>query len=224
MTSITNELPYDKYERLGPGALTDIELLSIIIRNGTKDEDAITLSSRILSMCDEDGRIIGLQRMSYEDLLAVKGIGKVKAMCLGCVVELSKRMTMQSRKADLKLNSARSISDYYMERFRHLEHECVFALLVDIKCKLIKEIMISTGSVNSSVLSTRDVFISALRHKASFVILIHNHPSGDPNPSDNDIAITRKVKKAGDFLDIPLLDHIIIGDMNYFSFKNLGYI
>lgn len=114
MTNNTIELPYDKYQRLGPSALTDTELLSIILRNGTPKEDAISLSARILSLCDDENRILGLTRLSYEDLLQIDGIGKVKAMCIGCIVELSRRMSMQSRKADLKLNDPKTISDYYM--------------------------------------------------------------------------------------------------------------
>jgi len=224
MTNNKNELPYDKYLRLGPEALTDVELLSIIIRNGTKTQDAISLASKILSMCDEDNRILGLQRLSYEELISINGIGKVKAMCLGCIVELSKRISMQGRKKELCLNKPETISAYYMEKFRHLERENVFVLLVDTKCNLIKEITLTIGTVNSSILSARDLFICALKNKASGVIILHNHPSGDPSPSKCDIQITSKIKKAGELIDIPLLDHIIIGDRDFYSFKNTGYI
>ncbi|MCR4749589.1 MAG: DNA repair protein RadC [Lachnospiraceae bacterium] len=224
MTNNTIELPYDKYQRLGPSALTDTELLSIILRNGTPKEDAISLSARILSLCDDENRILGLTRLSYEDLLQIDGIGKVKAMCIGCIVELSRRMSMQSRKADLKLNDPKTISDYYMEKFRHLDRETVYLLLVDSKCNLIKEVTLTTGTVNSSLLSSRDMFICALKHKACGIIVIHNHPSGDPSPSKSDIEITAKLKRAGSFMDIPLIDHIIIGDRTYYSFRNQGYI
>lgn len=224
MTSKTKDLPYDKYQKYGPAALSDTELLSIIIRNGTRDEDALSLSARILSLCDEDNRILGLQRLSYEDLIAVHGIGKVKAMCIGCIVELSRRMSMQSRKVELCLNDPKTIAGYYMEQFRHLERETAHVLLVDGRCRLIKEIALTVGTVNSSILSTRDVFMCALKHKATAVILIHNHPSGDPSPSDHDMSITAKVKEAGALLDIPLLDHIIIGDREYYSFRSRGYI
>lgn len=224
MTEKKIDTPYDKFMQLGPEALSDIELLAIIIRNGTKEEDAYELAFRILSQADDEGRIIGLQNLSFDDLLNVRGIGKVKAMCIGCIVELSRRMSRQKKKEVLNLNNPESIADYFMEQVRHLEQENVFLLLVDTKCKLIKEICLSKGSVNASIVSIRDIFIMALRYKASGVILIHNHPSGDPTPSSNDLKITTNLRKAGELMEIPLLDHIIIGDKNYISLKQNGYI
>ena len=165
-----------------------------------------------------------MQRLSYEELVSINGIGRVKAMCIGCIVELSRRMSMQSRREVLRLNDPHSIADYYMEKFRHLENETVFIAIVDNKCRLLKELTLTIGTVNSSILSTRDVFMCALKNKASGIIVIHNHPSGDPSPSNDDRKITSKLKSAGELMDIPLIDHIIIGDRAYFSFKDKGYI
>ena len=204
--------------------MTDTELLAIIIRNGTRDEDAYELAMRILSTGDDEGRIIGLQKFSFDDLTAIKGIGKVKAMCIGCIVELSRRMAMQKKKKLLMLNNPESIADYFMEQVRHLEQENVLLLLVDVKCNLIKVVDLSKGSINASIVSVRDIFINAVGSKASGVILIHTHPSGDPTPSHYDIDITKKVRKAGEIMEIPLLDHIIIGDRRYVSLKQGGYV
>lgn len=224
MTISKNDSPYEKYQSRGPSSLTDTELLAILLRNGSKNEDAHELAKRILSISGDEGRIIGLQRLSFEELLSIEGIGRVKAMCIGCIVELSRRMYMQSKKDVLNFNRPETIAEYFMEEVRHLEFENVILLMLDIKCNLIKTEILSTGSVNFALISVRDIFIKALRMKAGGIVLIHNHPSGDPTPSSNDIEITKKVKAAGEMLEIPLFDHIIIGDKKFVSLKQNGYI
>lgn len=224
MTSRKYDSPYEKYVNLGPAALSDAELLAIILRSGTRKEDAYELALRILTQSGGEGRIIGIQNLTFDELLSIKGIGKVKAMSIGCICELSRRMSMQSRKSVLSLNNPGSIADYFMEQVRHLEVENVLLLLVDTKCKLIKFEVLSKGTINCSLVSIRDIFIKALRAKAGGVILVHNHPSGDPTPSGNDIDITKKLKEAGELMEIPLLDHIIIGDKRYISLKQNGCI
>ena len=219
-----NFTPYDKFYTFGVGSLSDVELLAIIIRNGTKEMDAVSIADNLLADFDSESRIVGLLNSSYEELLTYKGIGKIKAMCIECIIELSKRLHKQSRQEMISFTNPGSIADYYMEQMRHLENEHVYLLLLDVKCKLIKEILVSSGTNNSSLVSTRDIYINALNYKASAIVLLHNHPSGDPKPSSFDMNITAKIKKAGEFMDIPLFDHIIIGDMVYFSFKNMGYI
>lgn len=224
MTTSKNDTPYEKYQSRGPSSLSDTELLAILLRNGNKNENAYELAGRILSISGDEGRIIGLQRLSFEELLSIEGIGKVKAMCIGCIVELSRRMYMQNKKEVLNLNRPETIAEYFMEEVRHLEVENVILLMLDIKCNLIKSEILSTGSVNFALVAVRDIFIKALRVKAGGIVLIHNHPSGDPTPSNNDIAITKKVKSAGELMEIPLFDHIIIGDKKFVSLKQCGYI
>lgn len=224
MTTKKYDTPYDKFLSLGPQSLSDTELLAIIIRNGTKEEDAHMLAAKILDISGEEGRILGLQNMSFDELMSIKGIGKVKAMCIGCIVELSRRMAMQQRKSVLNLNNPESVADYFMEEVRHLEYENVILLLVDTKCNLIKSEILSKGSLNSALISVRDIFVRALRARAGGILLIHNHPSGDPTPSSNDLEITARIKQAGDMLEIPLFDHIIIGDKRFVSLKQNGCI
>ena len=216
--------PYDKFQALGVQSLSDVELLAIIIRSGTKDMDALALADNLLALHDSKSRIVGLQNVSFEELISYKGIGKVKAMCIECIIELGKRMHKQSRRELLNFASPKSIADYYMEQLRHLEQECVYLILLDTKCNILKEIHLSSGTVNSSIVSIRDIFINALNYKASGIILLHNHPSGDPTPSKQDFSITINVKEAGILMNIPLFDHIIVGDMNYYSFKATGFI
>lgn len=216
------ETPYDKFQTRGPSALSDAELLAIILRNGNRNEDAYSLALRILNMSDYEGKIIGLQNLSFEELLEIEGIGMVKAMCIGCIIELSRRMYMQSKRKYLNLKSPDSVAEYFMEEVRHLEVENVLLLLVDVKCNLIKTEFLTKGCVNSSLIPVREIFISALKNKASGIILIHNHPSGDPTPSDSDIDVSLKIRDAGLLMDIPLFDHIIIGDRRFVSLRQNG--
>lgn len=224
MISRKYDSPYDKYVALGPKALSDAELLAIILRSGTREMDAYELALQILTLSGGEGRIIGLQNISYEELVSIKGIGKVKAMSIGCIVELSRRMSMQMKRESLRLNNPASIADYFMEEIRHLEVENVLLLLVDTKCNLIKVEVLSKGALNCSIVSVRDIFIKALRAGAGGIILVHNHPSGDPTPSENDVAVTARLKEAGILMEIPLMDHIIIGDRRYISLKQNGCI
>lgn len=217
-------LPYDRYEKYGVKALSDVELLAVILRNGTRDMDVLELASSILNIAGQDNRILGLQNLTYEELITIKGIGRVKAISIECVVELSKRMAMQKRKSTLRFCDSKTIARYYMEQLRHLQYETVLLVLVDNKNNLIKDLTLSTGSVNSSTISTRDIFLNAFRYRASGIFIIHNHPSGDPTPSKQDILITRKIREGGNFMDIPLIDHIVIGDNVYVSLKEDGLL
>jgi len=218
------DTPYDKFREFGPAALSDIELLTIIIRNGTRQENAYEIAAKILHNFGNEGRILGLTRVSMEELMEISGIGEIKAMCILCIVEISKRLSRQQKKEVLKVNNPQSIADYFMEEVRHLDNENVLLLLVDTKCSLIKTEHLSKGSVNRALISTRDIFMTAIRNKASGIILIHNHPSGDPTPSSSDIDITLRIKQAGELMEIPLFDHIIIGDKRYISLKQNGLI
>lgn len=216
------ELPCEKYERLGPEFLTDAELLAILLRTGTRGENVLSIAERIIN--SSEGGILALQYMPLESLLEMKGIGKAKAVRLKCVCELSKRITMRTRMKGLNFNSSATIAKYYMEMLRHLETEHVYLILTDNKNCLIREIMISKGTVNASLLSPREIFMEALKHQAVHIFLLHNHPSGDPTPSSQDITITNQILEASRILNIPLIDHIIIGDNKYISLKEKGYL
>ena len=132
------------------------------------------------------------------------------------------RMAAAGHRDGICLTSPARIAERYMEQLRHLEQEHVLLLLLDSKCRLLKELTLSIGSVNQSILTPREVLIAALQYKAVHMILLHNHPSGDPSPSKADLVTTRKVKEAGDMLGIPLMDHIVLGDHKYISLKEQG--
>ncbi len=160
--------------------------------------------------------------MDFGRLTAVSGIGRVKALKLLAAFELMKRVSREGFGEKPVLKSPASIAEYYMQRLRFLNVEEVHAAFFNTKCIFLGEKRLSVGTVNSSVVSPREIFIEALLREAVGVILVHNHPSGDPTASREDIHLTVQVSQAGRMLDIRLLDHIIIGDNRYFSFKESG--
>lgn len=221
----TEGLPYEKFKKHGAGSLTDAELLAVILRTGTKNRTAVDLGMAVLDQIEgEKYGLLGLHYMTLEQLEQIPGIGEVKAVKLKCIAEFAVRMSRQNAKDGLSFQNAASIADYYMEDMRHRRTECVLLLMLDMKGRLIKEELLSMGTVNSSLLSPREVFAEALRHDAVNLILLHNHPSGDCRPSKQDTQITIQLKELGILMNLPIIDHIIIGEHQYFSFKESGYL
>ena len=220
-------LPYEKFERFGAQALTDAELLAIIIRTGTKEANSIELGKKILSLGTGSGQangILSLQHLTLDELMEVKGIGKVKAIRIKCVTEFSRRIAMETFKKGIRFDRPSTIADYYKEQVRHLEVEQVILVMTDGKNQFLKDCVLSTGTVNMSLISPREVFMTAIKAQAVHILLVHNHPSGDSSPSRDDIEITKRIHEASQIINIPLVDHIIIGDNTYMSLKELGYI
>lgn len=225
MTNDKQEFPYERFENYGPQALTDAELIAIIIRTGTVGEDALALAKKVLSLDTESGQgILALNSVPLEELIKIKGIGKVKAIRLKCVAEICARMQMRHHEYTVMFTEPSSVAEYYMERLRHLETEHVYLILTDTKNRFIKEILLSKGTVNMSLMPVREIFVEALRYQAVHILLLHNHPSGDSTPSRQDIEITIQIAQAARLLNIPLLDHIIIGDNTFTSLKEKGYL
>jgi len=220
-----NDRPYEKCIRTGPCSLSDEELLSIIIRTGSKQSNSLETARKVLELNYPQDGILGLCHLTLPELKKVAGIGTVKGIQLLCVGELSRRISKRyAMSRILKFESPESVVQYYMEDMRHMEQEQMYAMFFDTKQNLIKDIMISKGTVNASLVSPREIFIEALRYRAVGVILVHNHPSGDPTPSKDDCLLTRRVKEAGLLIGIQLLDHIVIGDNAYSSFKKEGIL
>lgn len=219
-STANSELPYEKFLSMGSDALTEAELIAIILRTGTKDCPALQTARKVLALAKgREPGLNGLHHISLKELMEIPGIGQVKAVKIKCIAELAVRMACQRAKTSLRFDYPDTVAAYYMERLRHEEKEIVLLLLLDNKLNLIEEYMVSLGTVRSSLLSAREVFIEALKCRASNLVLLHNHPSGDPHPSKQDIIITRKIKEAGELMDIPLVDHIILGDNCYISLK-----
>lgn len=221
------ELPYEKFEKFGAGSLSDEELLAILIRTGTKEQDAVDLGKRILELGNHTGQskgILSLLHLSIDEMMSIKGIGKVKAIRLKCAAEFSRRIARQSFGERIRFTGPSVIADYYMEQLRHLEEEHILLVMTDNKNQLLTDKVVSMGTVNMSIISPREIFLTAVKNRAVHIILVHNHPSGDPLPSKEDYEITKRIHESGELLNIPLVDHIIIGDNNYTSFRELGYL
>ncbi|MFA9463631.1 MAG: DNA repair protein RadC [Velocimicrobium sp.] len=218
------ERPYEKLIKYGAQNMSDAELLAIIIRTGSSRERAVEVAWNILTLHPESNGLYELFRLSLPELMKIDGIGTVKALQILALAELAKRMAKASSNNSLYFQTPEAVADYYMQDMRNLEIEKVMLVLLNSKSKLIKEMDISHGTVNTSLISPREIFIEALRYKAVHIILVHNHPSGDPNPSNADILITKRMEEAGTLLGIKLMDHVIIGDNKYISLKKKGYL
>ena len=208
-------LPYEKFLKSGAASLSEAELLAIILRTGTRNCPALALAGQVLSLsCGRERGLNALHHISLAELMDIPGIGEVKAVKIKCIAELSKRMAMERAGQELKFDAPKTVASYFMEELRH----------EDNRLHLIEKYVLSIGTVNESLLSPREVFVQALKCKASHVMLLHNHPSGDALPSGQDILITKKIKEAGELVGIPLIDHIIIGDGCYTSLKEKGLL
>ncbi|MGI6079996.1 MAG: RadC family protein [Candidatus Avilachnospira sp.] len=216
--------PYEKCEAMGCDALTDAELLAIIIRTGSRGRNALELAEDILSLDKASVGILGLMHCSREDLTSLTGLGKVKATQLLAMAELSKRIWKAASYERLDFHDPETVAAYYMEEMRHLEREMIKLIFLNSRDALISEKCMSIGTVNASLTSSREIFIDALKHRAVSIILLHNHPGGNAAPSPQDISFTSNIAKAGSLVGIRLLDHIIIGDNTYYSFCERGLL
>ena len=216
--------PYEKFIKHGAASLTDAELLAIIIRTGTRNASALSIAQQILDQFEQNRKLNSLHHITMQELMEIDGIGEVKAVKIKCIAELSSRMAKQHAAQTLDFKTPSSIADYYMEQMRHEEVEKVLLLLLDTKLHLMEEYLLSKGTVNASLLSVREVFRHALKAGACKIVLLHNHPSGNCNPSMEDLSVTKKIMEAGKLMEIPLLDHLIVGDGCYLSLKEHGYI
>ncbi len=216
-----DDRPQEKLLKYGAGALSNSELIAVILRTGTREENVVMLSQRILK---EGGK--GLRNIaegSLEKFKSYKGISDAKAAKLMALAEISKRMsTLKIEK--LKISSPDDAAVMMMEEMRYYQKEYFKIMLLDTKNNVKKVSEISVGSLNSSIVHPREVFYEAIVNLASSIILVHNHPSGDCEPSHEDIVLTNRLDESGKILGIRVLDHIIIGDGVYFSFKEEGLI
>lgn len=216
-----DDRPQEKLLKYGANTLSNSELLAIILRTGTKEENVIMLSQRILQ---EDGKgLRNLAEGTIEKFKSYKGISDVKAAKLIAVAEISKRMSA-IKIEKIKISSPGDAAMVLMEEMRYYQKEYFKIILLDTKNNIKKISQISIGSLNSSIVHPREVFHEAVLNLSSSIILIHNHPSGECQPSHEDIVLTNRLDECGKILGIKILDHIIIGDGIFFSFKEEGLI
>ena len=227
-TTAVSERPQERLERFGAGALSDTELLAMLLRSGTRGHDVLTLSGRLIS---EAGSLAGLIKWKETDFKKLKGIGRVKALQLITVMEIARRILGQGARPDPLINDAEAAAHHLRPLAHGLNVEKFWVLCLNRKNRLIKCVEVTSGTATSSLAHPREVFREAIRESATAVICAHNHPSGDPAPSSADIKITRQLRDAGQAVDILLLDHVILGNTSadptgrgYYSFRESGLV
>lgn len=217
-----DDRPREKLIEHGPDILSNSELLAILIRTGTTERSALDIARELT---DNGGLYSNIaQARSVADLSKIKGLGPAKAATILAAVELGRRVAGADPQKKVKLSSPEACVSYLMPRMRYEQQEKFLVLLLDSKNQLLKCQQVSEGTLNASVVHPREVFAPAMLHRAACVLAAHNHPSGDPAPSIEDRKLTQALEATGTVMGIPLLDHIIIGDGRYFSFRENGYL
>lgn len=216
-----SERPYEKFWKYGPAALSDAELLAVIIKSGSAKMTAVDVARNFLG---ERGKsLMNLYELSFEEMKRIRGVGDVIAMQLKCVAELSIRIADTRHSGGVRLNDAASVARYYMERLRHEQQEKLIVCMFDSKCQWLSDAVVTVGSVDASMAPPREIFLKALEYRAVHIILVHNHPSGRAVPSGDDDAVTSRIEEAGKLLGVTLSDHVIIGDRAYYSYREAGW-
>lgn len=216
-----NERPQEKLIRQGSSALSNHELLALILRTGTSNENVLGLSMRILQELDG---INGLLNTSPEELMKIKGIKEVKATQIMALCELFKRFRSFKAGEEIRISDPKSAAMIVMNEIAHLKQEVLMLMMLNTKNAIISIKEVFKGSLNSSIVHPREIFLEAIKKSAASIIICHNHPSGDPTPSKEDVNITLRVKECGKIVGIDLLDHIIIGGQKFISLKEQGII
>lgn len=211
--------PRERMLQFGARILSNSELVAILLRTGTVAESAVGLAQRVLM---EAGGMRGLVNMSTEQLMRVKGIGYAKALQLQAAIELGKRLAQSELDPALIVRSPQDVARYVMEDLRYLQKEHFVCLFLNTKNHVIAQETLSIGSLNASIVHPREVFRAAIERGSASLICIHNHPSGDPTPSPEDIEMTHRLVDAGQVIGIEVLDHLIIGDQKFVSLKEQG--
>ena len=216
------ERPREKLLARGAAALSNAELLAILLRTGTQEESVLHVAERLLAH-DQEG-LLSIVHLSAAQLSELKGIGPAKAVTVLAAVELGRRISEKVAAKREVIHGPEDVAAYAMPHLRDERKEHFMALLLNMKNHVLSLQTISVGSLNASIVHPREVFQAAIEHAAAGLVLIHNHPSGDPTPSPEDIAVTERLVQAGKIMDIPVLDHVIVGDNKYISLKEKGMV
>jgi len=215
----TGERPRERLIRAGEGALSTSELLAIILRTGTGGESVLDMASRLLSCY---GGLAGLARASFAELEAERGMGEAKTSQLKAAIELGRRMLLSSPEDRFLVRSPSDVAQLLMSEMAHLQQEHFQVLYLDTRNRLLGSETVYVGSLNASHIRVAEVFRDAVKRNCAAIIVAHNHPSGDPTPSPEDVEVTRQLVAAGNLLDIEVLDHLIIGQQRFVSLRERG--
>ena len=216
------ERPLERGLSLGVQALSNIELLALIIRTGTREQSALTLAEEIITLCP--GGLYDLGTLQNEDLKKIRGMGDAKAMAVRAAAELGKRIAASRQPERAAAGSPQETADLFMERLRFEKKEHFICVCVNQKCEMLGWEEVSVGELSSAPVHPREAFLKAVRMSAAGVIFLHNHPTGDPEPSHADFQVTERLVQCGRLLGIRVLDHIILGDGVFQSMTDLGVI
>jgi DNA repair protein RadC len=217
------ERPREKLLNKGAQTLSNAELLAILLRTGTSRDSVLRVAEKVMAMYENMG-LSALATVSPQELSKVRGIGKAKAVTVTAAIELGKRMACFTADERPIVRSPQDVAGLLMGRFRYEQKEHFIAVLLSTKHHVLAMPVISIGSLNASIVHPRELFREAIQCSAAAVILVHNHPSGDPTPSTEDVLLTKKMVESGRILDISVLDHLILGDNKYVSLKEKGII
>lgn len=212
-----NERPEEKLIYSGAKTLSSSELLALIIRTGSKDKSAVQLAEDVLAYANNEAG--GINNIEINELQNIAGIGVAKACSVAATIELAKRMSNGKRGERKAVRTARDASDLLMNKLRHEKKEHLIMLILNTKCEVEAEITVSIGALDHTIMHPREILGKALKRSAAAILIAHNHPSGDPTPSRDDVEATNKLIKAADIVGIKVLDHIVIGDGRFISMK-----
>ncbi|WP_026585372.1 RadC family protein [Bacillus sp. J33] len=216
-----DERPRERFVQSGPQSLSNHELIAILLRTGTKDESVLQLANRLLTQF-EGLRL--LKDASLDEITAIKGIGTAKAIQLLAAAEIGRRISNLTYEDRYIIRSPEDGANYVMNDMRFLSQEHFVCLYLNTKNQVLHKQTIFIGSLNASIVHPREVFKEAFRRSAASIICIHNHPSGDPTPSREDIEVTKRLAESGRIIGIDVLDHLIIGENKFVSLKEKGYL
>lgn len=216
-----SERPRERLIRDGAQALSNQEIIALLLGSGTKSESVLQLAARVIQHFDG---LKLLKEASVKELMDIRGIGEAKAVQLKAALELGRRIHQYPAEDRYVIRSPEDASSYMMEEMRHLQQEHFVALYLNTKNQVIHKQTIFVGSLNASIVHPREVFKEALRYSAASIICLHNHPSGDPSPSREDIDVTKRLIESGRMLGVEVLDHLIIGDQKFYSLKEKGHL
>ncbi len=214
-----DERPQEKLKLRGEGSLSNGELLAILLRTGLPGETVVDVAQRLLAT---HGGLLGLSRVSYSELCKERGLGEVKAAKLKACVELSRRLGLERPNERVKISSPEDVAILISSEMAALDQEELRVVLLNTKNEVVRVATVYRGSVNAAQIRVAEVFKEAVRQNAPALVVAHNHPSGDPTPSADDIAVTRELVQAGRLLDIEVLDHLVIGDGRHVSLRRQG--
>lgn len=214
--------PREKLIEKGTSSLSDAELLAILINSGTKDKSAVDLGRELLSQVNNNLNSLG--KLSIPDLKKIRGIGTARAVTIAASLELGRRRKLAGEEEVAQIRSSKEVADIFQPLLSDLIHEEFWILFLNRSNKVINRMKLSQGGISGTVTDVRIIMKRAIECLASGIIICHNHPSGNLNPSESDSKITQKIKDAGILMDIQLLDHLIISEKNYYSFADNGLI